>query len=65
NRRLGENILIPVVCLFSIGTCYILDKNAATWFGGFQIGIELLILNGIITFLGLLMISSRPEVNKK
>jgi hypothetical protein len=27
------------------------------WFGGYQIGIEVLIINGLITFLGLFLIS--------
>ncbi|MEJ7735847.1 MAG: sodium:solute symporter [Chitinophagaceae bacterium] len=56
-RRLPETYLIPVVCVLSILICYFLDRNAAAWFGGFQIGIELLILNGFITFMGLLFIS--------
>jgi hypothetical protein len=37
--------------------CYLLSVNAANWFGGYNIGIELLIINGLLTFLGLLMIS--------
>ena len=28
--------------------------------GGYQVGIELLIINGLLTFLGLLMISRKP-----
>ena len=60
-RRLSESSMIPIVCLLSIVICYILDKMAADWFGGFQIGIELLILNGIITFLGLWAISHPAE----
>lgn len=60
-RHLGESFMIPFICLLSIVICYILDMKAAEWFGGFQIGIELLILNGIITFLGLLVVSSRQS----
>lgn len=58
-RRLTETYMIPAVCLLSMGICYLLDKYAVIWLGGFQIGIELLILNGLITFMGLLLISKK------
>jgi Na+/proline symporter len=58
-RSLGENRMIPMICLLSITLCYVFDKYASTWLGGFQIGIELLILNGLFTFLGLLLISKK------
>jgi SSS family transporter len=56
-RRLPENIAVPIVCLLAPALCYIIDVNAATLLGGFRIGVELLILNGILTFIGLLLIS--------
>ena len=31
----------------------------AKLFGGFQIGLELLVINGLLTFIGLLMISKK------
>ena len=61
-RRLGENKLIPVVCLVSIVISYILDRFATAWLNGYQIGIELLILNGLITFTGLYLISKKPAL---
>ena len=37
-------------------------KNfSASFFGSFRIGYELLIYNGILTYLGLLLISKKPE----
>jgi SSS family transporter len=56
-RRLPQTWRITFICLLSPLICYILSKNAAGWLGGFQIGIELLIINGIFTFLGLWIIS--------
>jgi hypothetical protein len=38
---------------------YLLSKNSAAWFAGYQIGIEILIINGAITFAGLWMISHK------
>ena len=58
-RRLPETIAVPLVCLIAPALCYLIDINASKWFGGFQIGIELLILNGLLTFIGLLLISGR------
>ena len=58
-RRLPETYLITLVCLLSPLLCYFLSINSPKWFGGFQIGIELLLINGILTFVGLLLISSR------
>jgi Na+/proline symporter len=45
--------LVPVICVVSPILSYILSSNAPVWFGGYVIGIEILIVNGIITFLGL------------
>ena len=58
-RQLGENKLIPIVCLLSIVVCFLLDKYSSTWLNGYQIGIELLILNGLITYTGLYFISKK------
>ncbi len=58
-RRLPETYLITAICLISPLLCYLISVNAPRWFGGFQIGIELLLLNGLLTFVGLWSISKR------
>lgn len=58
-RQLPETYLITVICLLAPLLSFVISRNAAQWFGGFQIGIELLIINGLITFLGLLSISKK------
>jgi len=58
-RQLPETWLITAICLAAPLFCYIISKNAAQWFNGFQIGIELLLLNGTLTFLGLLIVSKK------
>lgn len=50
-----------IVCLAAPVICYIVSEHASSWFGGFQIGIELLILNALITFIGLWAISVKGE----
>jgi Na+/proline symporter len=58
-RQLPNTWRITAICLLAPVCCYFISRNAAQWFGGFQIGIELLLINGILTFLGLLSISKR------
>jgi len=48
--------LVPVVCLLSPVVCYILNINSEEWFNGFEFGFEMLVINGALTFAGLLLI---------
>lgn len=56
-RRLTDNWPVLLVCIAAPALCYYLSAHAAAWFNGFQIGIELLLINAIITFAGLWLIS--------
>ena len=47
---------VPVVAVMSPIICFILSSYSEQWFNGYRFGFELLILNGLITFLGLIMI---------
>jgi Na+/proline symporter len=49
--------LVPVVCVLSPLLSYILSVNAPAWFNGYVISIEILIINGLITFAGLWLIA--------
>ncbi|WP_298106580.1 sodium:solute symporter [uncultured Bacteroides sp.] len=44
---------VPLVAVASPIICYILQSNSEAWFGGYQISFELLIINALITALGL------------
>jgi Na+/proline symporter len=61
-KRVVNDRLVPVVAVISPIICFLIDKYQASLFGGFEIGLELLILNGLLTFIGLWLIS-RKEVN--
>jgi Na+/proline symporter len=52
-RPLPNTWKITALCLLAPVICYFLSQYSARWFGGFEIGIELLVINGILTFLGL------------
>jgi len=60
-RRLTEGALTIIVCLIAPVICYFLDMYSVELFSGYKIGIELLLINGLLTFLGLWAIS-KPEV---
>ena len=49
--------LVPIVCVISPLICFLLAKNSALLFGNYVIDNELIIINGLITFIGLLFIS--------
>ena len=44
---------MPFICALSPVFCYILSTYSAAWFGGYQIGFELLLYNAAFTWLGL------------
>ena len=53
----------PIPCFTAPIICLILDKYQNTILGDFKIGQELLIINGLITFIGLWLIS-KPGIKK-
>ncbi len=54
---------VPVVAVLSPITCYFLSDNSYEWFG-YKFGFELLILNGLLTFIGLVMLRTRKVKNR-
>lgn len=58
-KRVVRDESVPIVCIAAPVICFIIDKYQKQLFGSFEIGLELLIINGLLTFLGLLMISKK------
>ncbi len=58
-RSLPNSFVIALIALISPVICYFLQTNAPKLLGGYNIGIEILLINGTLTFLGLLMISKK------
>jgi len=52
---------VPLVCLASPIASYILDRNAADWFNGYQFGFEILLINAALTFVGLTTLISKAS----
>ncbi|SMP29108.1 sodium:solute symporter [Chryseobacterium profundimaris] len=51
--------LVPFVCIAAPVISFFIDKYQETLFGEFKIGLELLIINGLLTFIGLWMIKRK------
>lgn len=51
---------VPVVAIAAPLLSYILQRNSEAWFGGYQISFELLIINALITVVGLTILIRRP-----
>jgi Na+/proline symporter len=55
---------VAIVCILAPILCYVLELQQKNLLGNFQIGQELLIINGLITFIGLWLISTpNPKKN--
>jgi Na+/proline symporter len=56
-RRKVFDKSVPIVALISPVICYILSHFSELLFNGYQFGFELLIVNGLLMFLGLYILS--------
>ncbi len=61
-KRILNDKYTPVVCIAAPILCYIFQTNTALFFGDYQIGIEMLIINGALTFAGLFVISKKIKL---
>jgi Na+/proline symporter len=52
---------VPVVALAAPALCFWIDRNQRALFGNYEVGLELLVLNGAFTFAGLWLISGRTS----
>ncbi|HEY8398194.1 MAG TPA: sodium:solute symporter [Flavihumibacter sp.] len=59
-RQFPDSFVVTLICLISPVISYLISRYSGDMLGGYQIGIELLLINGMITFLGLWAISRKP-----
>ena len=57
-RKIKDSIVI-LVCVAAPVLSYILNANSSILLGGFQLGFLIIAINGLLTFVGLWLISSR------
>ncbi len=63
-KRKVRDYFVPAIGLLSPVITYIININSEAWLGGYKFGFELLILNGLIMFLGLLIFSYKDSADK-
>lgn len=54
--------LVPIVGVLSPILCYVINRYSEVLLGGYKFGFELLLLNGALTFFGLLIISKKQNL---
>ena len=57
--------LVPFICLISPTLCFFISKYSVALFGDYTLDNELIIVNGLITFIGLLLISKPSTENTR
>jgi len=63
-KRQVYDKLTPFICLISPAVCYFLSTESKTILGGYVFDNELIIVNGLITFIGLWIFSSKKSAKK-
>lgn len=61
-KRQVHDKWVPVVCLLSPFVCWLLASHSKVWLDGYVFGFELLIVNGLITFIGMMIISKKKNL---
>ncbi|MEY3437001.1 MAG: sodium:solute symporter [Sphingobacteriales bacterium] len=63
-QRKVNDKLVPFIAILSPILCYLIEANQTALFGDFKIGLELLLINGLITFCGLWIVSQQQTLAK-
>jgi SSS family transporter len=59
SRRSVQDRAIPLICIASPILSYIINANSVAWLNGYQFGFEILMVNGLLTFIGLALFSQK------
>ncbi len=52
---------VPIVCLLAPILSYIININSVDWFNGYKFGFEILVVNGLLTYIGLFFLKIKHE----
>jgi len=64
-KRMLHDKWVPLIAILSPVISYLIQAYAPAYIGGYQFGFELLIINGFLTFMGLLVISKPNPLKNK
>ncbi len=62
-KRKVKDGMVPFIGIIAPIITYVLNANSESWFGAYRFGFELLWVNGLLTFLGLLIFSIKNNTN--
>ncbi|MCR4658728.1 MAG: sodium:solute symporter [Bacteroidales bacterium] len=58
-KRKADDRIVPIVAVLAPVICYVLKTHSEQWLWGYRFGFEILLLNGLITFIGLILAKPR------
>jgi SSS family transporter len=61
NKKMVKDKWVPVIAVLSPVLTYLIDTNSEKLLFGYSFGFEIMILNGLLMFMGLLMISKKNQ----
>lgn len=62
NQRVVNDKLVPLICILAPIICFVLNNNSKSWFN-YSFDFELLLLNGLLTYIGLFLISKKQKLS--
>lgn len=62
NKRVVNDKLVPLICILAPIICFVLNNNSKSWFN-YSFDFELLLLNGLLTYVGLFIISKKQKLS--
>lgn len=62
NKRVVNDKLVPFICILAPIVCFVLNNNSKLWFN-YSFDFELLLLNGLLTYIGLFIISKKQKLS--
>jgi Na+/proline symporter len=62
-KRIVNDRITPAIAVFSPVACFFLSKYSEVLLNGYKFGFELLLVNGLLTFIGLWIFSGKPVVD--
>ena len=63
STRIVKDKIVPIICVLSVGVTYLLNINSESLLNGFKFGFEILLVNGLLTYTGLMIFSSKKSKN--
>lgn len=64
SKKQIDDIKAPIICIVAPILCYLLQRYSPQFLWGYNFGFELLLVNGLITFVGLLLISKKQQTKE-